>query len=87
MQLLGLAKQQQQEGLVEGEEVVYVGRELMRPLEPFASAVEIWVETPLLPLWGNLYLFSCRMPDGTWEMGQVGYGRDFRRKAKAAMRA
>ena len=67
---------------IRGEEVVYVGQERSPRVEPFASALEIWVEDQILPAWGDLYKFSCRMPDGSWEMGQVGYGRDFRAKRR-----
>jgi hypothetical protein len=69
------------EGFVQGDEVLYVGQERTPRVEPFNSAVEIWVEALLLPAEGDyLYLFSCRMPDGTWEMGQLGNGRDFKAK-------
>jgi hypothetical protein len=60
--------------------VVYVGQERRPRVEPFASALEIWVEAHLSPADGDLYLFSCRMPDGHWQMGQQGQGCDFKTK-------
>jgi len=61
-----------------GQEVVYVGEEHTPRAEPFGSAREIWVETEESQSHDDVYLYSCRMLDGTWEMGQPGYGRHFK---------
>ena len=65
-----------------GQEVVYVGLERTPRAEPFGSAVEIWVESDEVPTRPDVYLFSCRMPDGSWEMSQPGHGSHFKLKAK-----
>jgi len=64
--------------LSKGQEVEYVGEERTPRVEPFGSAREIWVETEESEGHDDVYLFSCRMSDGRWEMGQPGYGRHFR---------
>jgi hypothetical protein len=62
-----------------GDEVIYVGQERTPREEPFASATEIWVESAdALQAEDDIYLFSCRLKNGRWEMGQQGYGRHFR---------
>jgi hypothetical protein len=64
--------------LSKGQEVKYIGEERTPRVDPFHSAVEIWVESEESQVHEDVYLFSCRMADGRWEMGQTGYGRHFK---------
>jgi hypothetical protein len=67
-----------QKRLSKGQEVEYVGEERTPRLEPFGTASEIWVESEESQTHDDVYLFSCRMRDGRWEMSQPGYGRHFK---------
>jgi hypothetical protein len=63
---------------MKGQEVRYIGEERTPRVDPFHPAVEIWVQSDESQVHEDVYLFSCRMPDGRWEMGQTGYGRHFK---------